>query len=75
MGFYSFLVKDYAYNNSLFFLSICWYMYIVQRLNQKWAAQVISARAITLKILRRKRFRKPKKIIAPQAQPQAQAQV
>ena len=27
-----------------------------------------NARATTLKILRRKRFRKPKKIIAPQAQ-------
>ena len=31
-----------------------------------------SARATTLKILRRKRFRKPKEIIASQAQPLAQ---
>ena len=30
-----------------------------------------SARTTTRKILRRKRFRWPKKIIAPQAQPQA----
>ena len=34
-----------------------------------------SARAITLKMLRRKRFRKPPKIIVPQGQPQAHAQV
>ena len=34
-----------------------------------------SARATILKILHRKRFRKPKKVIAPQAQPLAQAQV
>ena len=31
-----------------------------------------SARATTLKILLRKRFRKPKKIIVPQAQPQTE---
>ena len=34
-----------------------------------------SARATTLKMLLRKRFRKPQKIIAPQAQPQVHAQV
>ena len=34
-----------------------------------------SARATTLKILHRKHFRKPKKVIALQAQPLAQAQV
>ena len=33
---------------------------------------VASARATTVKILRRKRFRKPQKIIALQAQPHAQ---
>ena len=45
--------------------SITYYQRLGSASHKSWAA---SARATTLKILRCKRFRKPKKIIAPQAQ-------